>query len=215
MEILGNEPLAEVLMDQVLTGMQGPMLSEIEKYARRRGKTAQSLTEEEFQQALEAFADEFLSRMMALLLQVQEVPTLLDFMKHVPAEEDFDQNTRRNYQKIDFERRWNHSRTAVGEMLPLTQAMLDSTPGDLGSTATEAVDLGQIPVDSSQELYQNLLNAFISSLEDHTDQQIMQMRADGKTQKEIAAALGFADHSAVTKRLRKLRVQFEAFMNEI
>ena len=215
MEILGNEPLAEVLMDQVLTGMRGPMISEIEKYARRKGKSAQSLTEEEFQQALEAFADEFLSRMMALLLQVQEVPTLLDFMKHVPAEEDFDQNTRRNYQKIDFERRWNHSRTAVGEMLPLTQAMLDSTPGDLGSTATEAVDLGQIPVDSSQELYQNLLNAFISSLEDHTDQQIMQMRADGKTQKEIAATLGFADHSAVTKRLRKLRVQFEAFMNEI
>jgi hypothetical protein len=41
------------------------------------------------------------------------------------------------------------------------------------------------------------------------------MRSDGKTQKEIAAALGFADHSAVTKRLQKLRKQFEVFMNEI
>ena len=62
MEILGNEAHAEHLMNQILTDMQDPMNAEIEKYAQARGKAVQELTEEEFQQAVDAFADEFPSR---------------------------------------------------------------------------------------------------------------------------------------------------------
>lgn len=66
---------------------------------------------------------------------------------------------------------------------------------------------------TNDELYLQLLAAFIASLNDDTDRQIISLRADGKTQKEIAAALGFSDHSAVTKRLQRLKKQFYNFIN--
>ena len=89
-------------MDQVLTSMQGSMNAEIEKFAQARGKTVQELTEEEFQQAVDAFADEFLSRMMKLFLQVQEVPKLTKFLSQNGAQEDFDENVCKNYNKISL-----------------------------------------------------------------------------------------------------------------
>lgn len=103
MEILGNEPYAEKLIDQVLTSMRKPMNTEIEKFAQARGKTTADLTEEEFRQAVDAFADEFLARMMKLLLQVQNVPELMDFMSQDAAHEDFDEDVYRNYDKITRE----------------------------------------------------------------------------------------------------------------
>ena len=38
--------------------------------------------------------------------------------------------------------------------------------------------------------------------------------SNGKTQKEIAEALGYKTHSAVTKRLQAMREQFEMYMKE-
>ena len=40
----------------------------------------------------------------------------------------------------------------------------------------------------------------------------MYMRADGKTQSEIAEALGYANHTPVTKRLQRLKQQYQLFM---
>lgn len=213
MEILGNESHAEKLMDQVLTSMQGPMNAEIEKYAQSRGKTVQELTEEEFQQAVDAFADEFLSRMMKLLLQVQNMPKIAKYLSKNGAHEDFDEDVYENYNKISFYRKWDHLRTKIGKPLPLTHEMQETIPAASGQLVTEGIDLGLVPADTGEELYQNLLNAFINSLNDDVDREIMYMRADGKTQTEIAAVLGFANHSTVTKRLQRLKKQFHVFMH--
>jgi hypothetical protein len=215
MELLQKEDHCIALMDQILEDMKEPIMVERQKYATARGKTSKELTDEEFRQAFEAFADEFLSRMMKLLQQVQEVPVLLDFMHCMPAEEDFDRTVFNNYQKIDFERQWAHSRTEIGAMLELTPEMIRRVPGDPNATAKEALDLGLLPADTEQELSQLILNAFIASLKDEVDREIMYMRADGKTQAEIATALGYASHSAVTKRMKELKKQFHIFMAQI
>ena len=211
MEILDNEPYAEKLMDQVLTSMQRPMNAEIEKYAASRGKTVQELTEEEFQQAVDAFADEFLSRMMKLLLQTQDVPTLYKYLSKNGAHEDFDENVQRNYNKMNFYRKWDHLHSKTVKMIPLTKELMDTIPANSAQIAIQGADLGMQPVSSSEELYHQILNAFIDSLDNDIDRQIMYMRTDGKTQSEIAAALKYANHSPVTKRLQRLKKQFQAF----
>ena len=211
MDILSNESHAEHLMDQVLTNFQEPINAEAEKFAQARGKTVQELTEEEFSQAVDAFADEFLSRMMNLLLQVQDVPKLYKYLSKNGAHEDFDENVYQNRDKITFQRKWDHLRTKTGKPVPLTNALMETIPADSAQIAIQGVSLGLKPVISSEELYHQILNAFISSLDNDIDRQIMYMRADGKNQTEIAAALGYANHTPVTKRLQRLKKQFETF----
>lgn len=211
MEILGNEAHAEHLMNQIQTDMQDPMNAEIEKYAQARGKAVQELTEEEFQQAVDAFADEFLSRMMKLLLQVQDVPKICKYLSKNGAHEDFDEDVYENYNKISFYRQWDHLRTKTGKPVPLTNALMETIPVDAGQVATQGIDLGLVPVSSSEEMYHQILKAFIDSLDNDIDRQIMYMRADGKSQSEIAATLGYANHTPATKRLQRLKKQFETF----
>lgn len=212
MELLRKEDLAEQLIDQVFVSMQEPMTTEFEKHASAYGKTGQELTDEEFRQAADAFADEFLCRMMQLLLQVQNVPELTEFLSRNGAHEDFDEDVYKNHDKIDFHRRWDHLRTKVGEMLSLTPAILEELPSSVATIATDSVDMNFPVAETNDELYLQLLAAFIASLKDGTDRQIIALRADGKTQTEIAAALGFADHSAISKRLNRLKQDFYAFM---
>lgn len=173
------------------------------------------LMDQEIHFAVDAFADEFLARMMRLLLQVQEVPMLLDFMAQSPAAEDFDESVFQNYDKIDFDRQWNHLRTKVGRLLSLTPEMMEEAPEDLSDTATEAIDLGMTPVKTTEALYRQLLQAFMDSLDNDIDRKILYLRDQGATQEEIAAALGYANHSAVAKRIKKLKEQFHAFMDKL
>ena len=207
MEILRKEDLAEQLIDQVFVSMQEPMTAAFGKYARSCGKTIQELTDEESQQAVDCFADEFLSRMM------QNVPELTEFLSRNGAHEDFDEDVYENHDKIDFYRRWDHLRTKVGEMLSLTPPILEELPSSVATIATDSVDMNFSVAETNDELYLQLLNAFIASLKSETDRQIISLRADGKTQQEIAAALGFADHSAISKRLNRLKQDFYAFFN--
>ena len=59
------------------------------------------------------------------------------------------------------------------------------------------------------------MNAFVDTLDNDIDRQILYMRADGKTQAEIATALGYANHSPVAKRLQRLRPKFDTFMERM
>ena len=213
MEILHKEELAELLIDQILINMYGPMCTALKQYAGTLSKTVRDLTEEELQQAVDTFADDFLSRMMNLLLQVQNVPELAEFLSRNGAHEDFDEDVYKNHDKIDFYRRWDHLRTKVGELLPLTPEMLEALPSSDTTISTDSIDMNFPVAETNDALYLQLLNAFIASLKNETDRQIISLRADGKTQKEIASALGFSDHSAVSKRLNRLKQDFYAFMD--
>ena len=58
-----------------------------------------------------------------------------------------------------------------------------------------------------------LRDGFLATLPED-DRTIFIMRENGKTQKEIAEALGYKTHSAVTKRLQAMREQFEMYIKE-
>ena len=161
---------------------------------------------------VDAFEDEFLSRMMQLLLQVQRVPKIYKYLSKNGAHEDFDEDVHENYNKITFYRKWDHLRTKIGKPVPLTQELMETIPATSGQLTTDSIDLGLVIADTSEEVYHNLLNAFIDTLDNDVDRQIMYMRADGKTQSEIAEALGYANHTPVTKRLQRLKQQYQLFM---
>ena len=215
MELIANEEHCIMLMDQIFESMQEHIMAEVIKVAESVGKPAEELTDQEIHFAVDAFADEFLAPMMRLLLQVQEVPMLLDFMAQSPAAEDFDESVFQNHDKIDFERQWYHLRTKIGNLLSLTPEMMEETPENISDMATEAIDLGMTSVITTEELYRQLLQAFMDSLDNDIDRKILYLRDQGATQEEIAAALGYANHSAVAKRMKKLKEQFHAFMDAL
>ena len=69
------------------------------------------------------------------------------------------------------------------------------------------------PAESTEEAYAELRNGFLTTLSED-DHIIFIMRENGKTQKEIAASLGYKTNSAVTKRLQATREQFEMYIKE-
>ena len=215
MELIANEEHCIMLMDQIFESMQEHIVAEVIKVAEAAGKSVEELTDQEIHYAVDAFADEFLARMMNLLLQVQEVPMLLDFMAQSPAAEDFDESVFQNHDKIDFERQWYHLRTKIGNLLSLTPEMMEETPENISDMATEAIDIGMTPVKTTEEVYRQLLQSFIASIDDDVDRQIIFLRDQGAPQEEIAAALGYANHSAVAKRMKKLKEQLHAFMDKL
>ena len=52
------------------------------------------------------------------------------------------------------------------------------------------------------------VDRFLSTIEDK-DKQILQMRAEGYTNQEIADRLGYKTHSAVVKRIKKLGKMYQ------
>lgn len=212
MEILGDEDLCKSIMEATLVSMEDSILEEIQRYAQKRGKTVEELSEKEMDAAFDRFSDQFLGKMMNLLEQVQQVPAILEIGKSMPAQEDINEKAWKNYDKVNFERKWNHQRTKTGPMLELDEEMEHTSQDFRVQMSFAAVNNGLNAAFTEEEISQQLLNAFIKSVEDSTDREILYLRADGLTQAEIAQRLGFRNHSAVTKRLDKLKKQFKAFL---
>ena len=214
MEILDNEYLCKSIMDATLASMEDSIMEEIQSYAQKRGKTVEELSEKEMDAAFDRFADQFLGKMMNLLEQVQQVPAILKAGKSMAAHEDFDKKVWNNYDKIDFERKWNHLRTKTGPMLELDDVITQTVQDHRAQIALAAVSDGLDAAFTSEEISLQRLNAFIQSVEDSTDREILYLRADGLTLQEIAKRLGFKNHSAIVKRMDKLRKRFKAFISE-
>ena len=214
MEILDDEALCQSIMEATLVSMEEPIMDEIQRYAQKRGKTVEELSEKEMDAAFDRFSDQFLGKMMNLLEQVQQVPAIMKTGKAIPAHEDFDKKALKNYDKIDFERKWNHQRTKTGPLLE-QEGTIEQTAQDFrAQIALDAVSNGLDAAFTSEEISQQQFNAFVQSVEDSTDREILYLSADGLTLQEIAKRLGFKNHSAVVKRMDKLKKRFKDFQSE-
>ena len=123
------------------------------------------------------------------------------------AHEDFNDSVCENHDKINFLKRWTHSDTQLGAALSLEEVMENDR-----DAVENAADFFS-PAESTEEAYMELRNGFLATLSED-DRVIFIMRENGKTQKEIAEALGYKTHSAVTKRLQAMREQFEMYIKE-
>jgi len=206
--IMEDEQQTQMLLDVGLQVLQEPLEKELEHLANAQGITPEELSEEELSAALDRLSDQFLGKMMNLLLQTQDVPQLLTFSHKMPAHEDFANGSMNDNAKIDFLRKWYHLRTKIGAMLSLSDVEADEHADT--ENAMAAMDIQQrIEYD---ETYDALVAAFCATLDDDIDRQIVYMCDDGLTHAEMARRLGFQTHSAVTKRIQKIYEKCCAFL---
>lgn len=120
LEIQRNDALAEQYYDSFFTIVEEPLTEKVEAYAASVGKNVDDLSDDEIMVCVDEISDALLSKMMLLLQWTQSIPEIAQVQKKSPQEEDFSEKLM-NYDKIDFLRQWNHSRTKVGQMLSLDE----------------------------------------------------------------------------------------------
>ena len=191
------------LLDQYMDAGTEAMLSRAEEVA------VEAVAHEEkavaAEKIFEKLADKFLSHMMGLLLKAQNVPEILGVVKKMPAHEDFSESVKDNRDKIDFERKWDHTRTKTGAMLSLDELKKQEASG-LTDIPSEEMSLPGDDADTIIRLFADTL--------DGKDREIFLLRARGKDQKEIAERLGYKSQGAVSKRLNKLEDKFRKFLRD-
>lgn len=205
MEILSDKTLYENVMDSILTSLEGDITADLEKYAKAHNKTVEDLTETEFVFVFDQFADIFLGVIMNKLMQVESVPEIMGVSKQIGTHEDFARTANTNYDKIDFKRQWDHTRTRVGEM-----ESLDQIEKAEHKTPESAIEFSEEDSQAHIEMVETI-KKFYAFLGDETDIKIFKLNANGYTQKQIAEQLGFNTHSAVGKRLKKIEEKQKAF----
>lgn len=142
--------------------------------------------------------DRFLHNAVETTMKVMNYEELAQIIQGDAAFEDFSSEKSNNYRAKDFERKWNHTRTAASVSYDELASTDSSELADASTDIEEAV---------SQKLN---LQDFWNGLTDE-DKMIVKLKMDGVTQEEIAKRLSFKTHSAVTKRLAKLRERFSDY----
>lgn len=125
----------------------------------------------------------------------QRVPELFDLSHKTAVIEDFNENQKENHPKIDFERKMYGLRRKFDCLLSFEEL-------------AESDLVGLSPEDEVFEIsepdFDKIMVSFLDTLDD-TDRTICNMKMEGKTQYEIARELGYKNHSAVTKRMAKIK----------
>ena len=111
-----------------------------------------------------------------------------------------------NYAQKDFMKHWTHVRSdsSVKAVLSLEEAL---------ETNEEEINAAVHSEDISGEIVKKIsIRDFINGLSDE-DKKILQLRSEGKTLGEIAAAIGLKSPSAITKHIAKLADQYHAIVD--
>ena len=192
------------LTQQIFDSWEPKIAKAIATYAESVGKSCDDLTDEEVEMVIALFADQLQGNAVNLLMQTENVPELLSELKLMQTHEDFSDDTIENWDKIDFDRKWDHTRTRIGRLL----SSEDIEP-DVLERGQNVLDDGEEYSIEEQIFEQQLEEAFMKTL-DSTELEICRLRQLHYTQTEIAEALGYKTHSAVAKRLAKMREKFDA-----
>ena len=140
----------------------------------------------------------------AAALNRQRHPAGMNAEKEYRCFEDFDY--RDSNQKIDFYRKWYHTRSKKAEFsLEGYKEYLMEAYDDDGWEVPDPVS------DFEDEVVENVdVQRFMATLSEK-DRNILQLRQDGYTLQEIADKLEYKTHSAVLKRINKIGRQYEKY----
>ena len=172
------------------------------EYAKKHNKNVEDLTAEDMNEVLSIFSDDLLANRMKQLQEVYQLKGLFDLQKQMSADEDFNENVLENHDKIDHIRRTQHTRTKAGASLSLDE--LQETENDIlsdrGTSVEEIVETQTMS--ELEEICLNVLN--------EEEKEIFEFLKAGKTQEEIAEALGYKTQSAISKKINKMKEKIKA-----
>lgn len=202
-EVLNDESKLQSVFEVFFTSMEKPLDDALSAQAAALGKSLEELTDDEIMLAVDKVADALMNVMIGKMMMSQSVPEIMHITKKHGAQEDFNPSVKDNHDRVDFERKWDHTRTKLGTMLSFDE--LDPDDESLAYWDDEPID--------DEAAFVDLTKRFLASLDDDTDRDIVIFKLKGKTQSEIAETLGFSQ-SAIAKRLKKIKVKFDAITNE-
>lgn len=194
MEILNTDGLAEKIIGSVIDNSETQIINECEKYAEENNKTVNDLDDNDMEVIVDRFSDVFLGKIMNIFMQTQSVPEIMSAQLKNGAPEDFNYKINKNFDRTNFERKWNAFESKVGTVLSLERLEADG----FQFTAPDVFDT------VSEQLLESL---YLERL-DEVQKEIYYLRMNGFTQKKIAERLGYKTHSAVTKQMQKMREKF-------
>ena len=123
---------------------------------------------------------------------------LLDVVKEMPCDEDFEEwNTN---VRIDFQRKWYHTRSKRVKTVSLEECLEDEGHG-IHEIAADSLDIAETVAAD------DFCRRFKSRLSDR-DMKILELRVEGFTYEEIAYKLGYKNHSGVIKRMQAIKKKF-------
>ena len=149
------------------------------------------------------FETDYIKNVMAQVAErgknIEAIKNLLAVQREFPCDEDFEQVL--SNVRIDFYRKWYHTRSKVGIMASLEE-FLESDDGDYYSKV--AVDPRNMAEVVASEDYCQRFKSMLSE----RDLKILELREDGYIFEEIAEKLGYKTHSAVVKRMQAIKEVF-------
>ncbi len=140
------------------------------------------------------------------IITEQTLQPMIDEAWNVRTHEDYSEY----YSKVKaaFEADWSHSRTKAGRGMQSLEKLMET------STGREQVLAVSDDSDFAEEVIYRLWYQRFLNILPLKDREILQLKTAGFTDQEIAERAGYKTHSAVVKRLRKIREKFEAFVKE-
>lgn len=127
---------------------------------------------------------------------------VIDCIKENRCHEDYD--ARMSNPKIDFYRKWYHSRArtkvvSLDAIIENSNIQSEGNGEDYYNILEQVWDYSKISFEGTA-IYKMDLERYLNLLNDK-DTQIFTLKYNGYTQKEIAERLGYRTHSAVGKRI--------------
>ncbi len=132
---------------------------------------------------------------------------ILDIAKEFRCHEDFAKCN--SNQKIDFFRKWYHTRSLHPIVSLETEKKKYAKHND-----GQGLALGNTNVMKEEQIISEVMvEQFMESLSEK-DRRILEMRLEGCSQKEIAQTLGYSNHSGVQKRITKIGLAYQGFTKD-
>ena len=201
--VLNDESKLQSVFEVFFTSMEKPLEDALTEQATALGKSLDDLNDDEIMQAVDKVADALMNCMIGKMMVSQSVPEIMQITKKNGAHEDFNPSVKDNYDRIDFERKWDHTRTKLGKMLSFDD--LDPDDESLACWDDESKD--------DELAFVDLTKRFLASLDEETDRDIVLFKLKGKKQSEIAETLGLSQ-SAIAKRIKKIKIKFDTLTNK-
>lgn len=185
--------------------MENLVAGGVMKFINEKPEMAAELLDHFFQDPdVEQHSDAFLNNAVKTMMEVMNYEELAQAVHENAAYEDFNHDRFNNYRSKDFNRKWNHTRSKI-ETVSLNE-MEDAVNGEGENAPAQVADSS---VNVEDEVITQLTGQTFWDNISEDDRMLLRMRISSKTQQEIADELGYKTHSAVTKRLQKLKEMFE------
>lgn len=213
-KILGDEEQYVQIIDTFFDQMQPQFMVGFNAYAASVNKNVDDLTDSEIDMVVNKVVDAFYETMMALLMKSQGIPDVIGITSDVHNQTHQDFPTGENFDKIDFQRAFYHTRTEIDTILSLDE--FQENDNDTWESAKNVFELTDDEIDpvAEDKKEQLIWNAYYQVL-DNVEREILELRVKKFTNEDIAKQLGYKTQSAISKRLAKMRKKFDELIKEI